>query len=204
ETTFTRNTGVSSMGATFVFAGCAVVSCGAAGAVGASWAKAHAANASTQSRLKTFFMESSRIFKTFHQTRRRSASVNPFTAGGQSESALSGITDRQSKVVFLIVLCNTKFLLHVFQSDVFGFGIEEENDEELQNGHGGEEHKWIRAGRGREYGKREGNGSVHEPVREAAQALPFGAHGVGKDFRQINPDDCALGKCEEGDVGNQY
>ena len=44
---------------------------------------------------------------------------------------------------------------------------------------------------------------VHDPVGEAAQALALGAHPVGEDFAEVDPDDRALREGEEGDEADQ-
>lgn len=86
------------MGSTFVL-GCAVESCGAAGGVVLlSWANAHAAITSTQSRLNIFFMDSLQKLADFrlkHSVQQGGVcvSVNPFTSANQGGSASSGITD---------------------------------------------------------------------------------------------------------------
>ena len=40
-------------------------------------------------------------------------------------------------------------------------------------------------------------------MRQAAQTLTLGAHTVGKDLAQVDPDDGALGKREERDEAHQ-
>src|ERR1700683_14309 len=52
-------------------------------------------------------------------------------------------------------------------------------------------------------GENQGDYPVHEPVRKAAEALTFGADLVGEDFADVDPDDRALGKREEGDEADQ-
>ena len=44
---------------------------------------------------------------------------------------------------------------------------------------------------------------VHKPVRETAQALALGPHRIGENFREVNPDDGALGEGEKRDVADQ-
>jgi hypothetical protein len=40
-------------------------------------------------------------------------------------------------------------------------------------------------------------------VSEAAQALSFGAHAVGEDFAEVNPDDGALRESKKSNVCDQ-
>src|SRR5580704_11985448 len=52
-------------------------------------------------------------------------------------------------------------------------------------------------------GEDERDGAVHEPVREAAEALAFGADLIGENFTDVNPDDGALRKREEGNEADE-
>ena len=45
--------------------------------------------------------------------------------------------------------------------------------------------------------------AIHDPMGRAAQALPFRAHAIGKDFADVHPDHGANRDGEERDVGHQ-
>src|SRR5881397_738641 len=92
---------------------------------------------------------------------------------------------------------------HVLENHTFGFRKQRQHDEELHQHHAREERKWRGAGAGghdREYAR---DGGVHEPVREAAKALPLAANGGRKDLTEIDPDDCSLREGERGDESRE-
>src|SRR6266567_3106927 len=45
--------------------------------------------------------------------------------------------------------------------------------------------------------------SIHQPMSEAADALPLGPHTVRENFTDIDPDYCPLRKCEETNEAHQ-
>src|SRR5438477_4518901 len=69
------------------------------------------------------------------------------------------------------VLLNAEFPLHLFQRVALGFRIRDEHDKELQRHHRREKDKGRASGRGRQHRKDSRNQRIHDPVREAAQAL---------------------------------
>src|ERR1700735_290837 len=93
-------------------------------------------------------------------------------------------------------------MLHFLEGEAFGFGVKEHDDEELDDHHGGEKYEGIGAGSFRDDGKERGDEGIHDPVRGAAQALTFGANGVGKYFADVNPDDRAE-RSEKENVADQ-
>src|SRR5215472_9896149 len=89
--------------------------------------------------------------------------------------------------------------LHLFERHAAGLRINRKHHEELKHGHDGEKQERIAAGARRHGRKDQRDQRIHEPVREAAQALPFAANIGGKNFAEINPDHRPLGESKETD-----
>ena len=92
---------------------------------------------------------------------------------------------------------------HLLQANAARLWIRGEHDDQLLSHHGGEEIKGNSAPAGGYQGEDSGDDGVHDPVREAAEALTFGADLVGEDLADVDPDDSALRKGEEGDEADQ-
>src|SRR5260370_42368684 len=80
------------------------------------------------------------------------------------------------------LLINAETTLHFLEGKAFALRVEEEDDKKLQGHHGGKKYEGVSAGRLRQQRKDAGNQSVHDPVRRASQALPFGSHAITKNF----------------------
>ena len=89
-------------------------------------------------------------------------------------------------------LGDSELVLHFFERDAFRLWIERANDDELHDHHHRKKDKGIRAAGMRDDREDERDRAVHEPVREAAEALSFSTHLIGEDFADVNPDDRAL------------
>src|SRR5260370_39425614 len=94
-------------------------------------------------------------------------------------------------------------VLHLFESDSLGLGVGGQHNEKLHHHHASEEDEGIRAGRFCELRECVNDNRVHDPVRRASKALPFGTHEIWKDFADINPDDRTLRNREKGDIRHQ-
>src|SRR5690348_7236311 len=116
-------------------------------------------------------------------------------SGTELLKAFPGVVERR--------LSDAHLLLHGFQGDALSFRVKQEHYKEFQHHHGGEKYKGIGTGTRCHHGKHQGNEPVHKPVREAAQALAFGTHRVGKDFGEVDPDDGALGEGKKGDIADE-
>lgn len=94
--------------------------------------------------------------------------------------------------------------LQLFEGDTFCLRIGEKYDEELQDGHAGEEEERSAARK-----MRDGDGEQHcddgvaDPMGSGSEALALGADAVGEDLRDVPPDDGALGECEETDEDDE-
>src|ERR1700733_671369 len=100
-------------------------------------------------------------------------------------------------------LVDAKLVLHFFQRDAGGFRVVEEDEDEVDGHHGGEEHEGVGAGGLRHDGKEERDEHVPDPVRGAAESLTLGAHAVGKDLADVDPEHRALRHGEGGDERHQ-
>src|SRR3984885_7254466 len=100
-------------------------------------------------------------------------------------------------------LVDAKLVLHFFQRDAGGFRVVEEDEDEVDGHHGGEEQKGVGAGGLRHDGKEERDEHVPDPGRGAAESLTLGAHAVGKDLADVDPEHRALRHGEGGDERHQ-
>src|SRR5947209_295800 len=72
---------------------------------------------------------------------------------------------------------DTELILHVFERDALCFGIHEQDDKELNHHHRREEYE-RRGAVNCDDRERVGDAGVHDPMREAAEALPLCTHAV--------------------------
>ena len=101
----------------------------------------------------------------------------------------------------LAVLVEAKVRLHGFEGLALGFGVEEEDGEELHGHHGSEEGEGKCFGVDGYQGEGVGDDSVGDPVGGRAEALSFGADVGGEDFGEVDPDDGSLRDGEGDDEG---
>src|SRR5580658_9005034 len=97
----------------------------------------------------------------------------------------------------------SQVLLHILQADSLGFRIKGQHDKELHHHHGREQDKRDGPGTSGHNGEHGGNESVHEPMREAPEALTFGAYQIREHLAEVNPNDGVLGEGERGDESDQ-
>src|SRR5579875_1036690 len=94
-------------------------------------------------------------------------------------------------------------MAHFLKGVALGFGVDEEDHEELHSRKYGKDDEGHRPGVGGDYRKAEGDDGVHDPVRGAAETLALGADVGGEDLGDVDPDDRALGDREEHDEGDK-
>ena len=102
------------------------------------------------------------------------------------------------------VLGNAEFMLQLFERDATGFGKDEKDKNKLNRHHGCEEGERGRRGAGGDAREVQGDQCSADPVGGAADGLALGADAVGKDLRDVDPDDRALRDGEEQDVDHQH
>ncbi len=93
--------------------------------------------------------------------------------------------------------------LHAFEGLAFGFGVEEEDGEELHHHHCGEEGEGQGFGVDGYVGEDVCNDSVGDPVGGRAEGLALGADVGGEDFGEVDPDDGPLRDGEGDDEGDE-
>ena len=95
------------------------------------------------------------------------------------------------------------FLFHIFECDAGRFGEGPQNHQKLHDRHRREKHERGGARERRHQREGECDDGVHNPVGEAAQTLALGAHQVGENFAEIDPDHGALREGEKADETDQ-